>query len=326
MNTRSDGALAAVTGASGFIGEALVLHLLAGGRRVRALVRGPGAASERLRLLGCEIVAGDLDDLRALEALADGAAEVYHCAATLAKTDKELSRRVNVAGTEHVARASLLAGVRRVLYVSSGSVYAASRRADNTYAESVEPEHTASLNNYSRTKWEGECVVRRLAEAEGLRFTIIRPTNVYGLRSRPWFRQWESLLARVPVAFGSVPLDFVYVKDVVAAFVAAAASPAAENEVFNVGHEMIPMREFVAGVGRVTGRRARMLPPAIDRGVCVAADRGFRIATGSQMSPSLVRPAYFPQARARAAFGYSPQYRLLDAIVEMTRDYRAAAA
>ena len=326
MNTHGNDALAAVTGASGFIGEALVLRLLADGRRVRALYRGPGAASERLRLLGCEAVMGDLDDRRALEALADGAGELYHCAATLAKTDKALSHQVNVTGTEHVARAALAAGVRRLLHVSSGSVYAASRRADNTYTESVEPEHTAGLNNYSRTKWEGECVIRRLAGTDGLRFTIIRPTNVYGLRSRPWFRQWESLLARVPVAFGRVPLDFVYVKDVVAAFVAAAASPAAENGVFNIGHEMVPMREFVAEVGCVTGRRARMLPAAIDRGVCAAADRGFRIVTGSQMSPSLVRPAYFPQDNARAAFGYRPQYRLVDAMAEMAREYRRSAA
>jgi len=326
VDTRSSGALAAVTGASGFIGEALVLHLLAAGRRVRALYRAPGAVSERLRLLGCEDVIGDLANERALEALADGADEVYHCAATLAKTDKELSRQTNVAGTERMARAALTAGVRRILYVSSGSVYAASRRADNTYVESVEPEHTAGLNNYSRTKWEGECVIRRLAETDGLHFTIIRPTNVYGLRSKPWFRQWEGLLARVPVAFGRVPLDFVYVKDVVAAFVAAAASPAAENRVFNVGHEMIPMRQFVAEVGRVIGRRARMLPDAIDHGVCVAADRGFRIVTGSQISPSLVRPAYFPQASARAAFGYRPQYRLVDAMAEMAREYRPPAA
>jgi nucleoside-diphosphate-sugar epimerase len=89
---------------------------------------------------------------------------------------------------------------------------------------------------------------------------------------------------------------------------------------------MVPMRQFVAEVGRVIGRRARMLPAAIDRGVCVAADRGFRIVTRSQMSPSLVRPAYFPQARARAVFGYSPQYRLRDGMAEMTREYRPAGA
>jgi nucleoside-diphosphate-sugar epimerase len=324
VNTRSGGALSAVTGASGFIGEALVLHLLARGRRVRVLFRAPVATSERLRPLGCEAVTGDLDDLRALAALADGADVVYHCAATMAKTDPALSHRVNVAGTERMARAAQAAGVRRFVYVSSASVYAASRRDDNTYPEAFEPEYVERLNHYSRTKWEGECVIRRLAGAEGLRFTIIRPTNVYGLRSRPWFTRWETMLRRVPVAFGNVPIDLVYVEDVVTALEEAAAARAAENEVFNIGHEMVTMSRFVRAVGGVIGRATRTLPPRIDRGVCAAVDRGFRAFTRTQMSPSLVRPAFYPHAKARAAFGYLPTYHLLDGMAEMKRLYRAA--
>jgi len=202
-------------------------------------------------------------------------------------------------------------------------VYAASLREDNTYPETFEPEHVESLNNYSRTKYEGEQVVRRLAEREGLRFTIIRPTNIYGLRSRPWFRQWERLLRRLPVAFGEVPIDVVYVKDVVMAMEWAAVSDAAENEAFNIGHEMVKLNRFVGAVGRVIGRSTTTLPPRIDRGVCVAIDRGFTTFTHTRMSPSLVRPAVYPHAKARAAFGYFPQYRLLDGMAEMKRLYHA---
>jgi nucleoside-diphosphate-sugar epimerase len=321
--TRDD-SLAAVTGASGFLGDALVARLITR-RRVRALYRTPTARSAALQGLGCDIVTGNLDDERALAALVEGADEVYHCAATMAKTDPALSHHVNVEGTEHVARAALAAGVRRFVYISSTSVYAASCREDNTYSEAFEPEHVDRLNHYSRTKYEGEGVVRRLAEAEGLRFTIIRPTNIYGLRSRPWFRQWEGMLRRMPVAFGRVPIDVVYVKDVVMALEWAAASQAALNEVFNVGHEMVRMSDFVSAVACVIGRDTRTLPPRVDRGVCVAIDRGFSVFTHTQMSPSLVRPAYYPHAKARAAFGYFPQYRLLDGMAEMKRFYHDAA-
>jgi nucleoside-diphosphate-sugar epimerase len=324
VNSRSSGALAAVTGASGFIGEALVLHLLARGRRVRALYRAPSGPSAALAQHGCSLVPGDLDDDRALASLVDGADEVYHCAATMAKSDAALSHRVNVLGTEHVARAALAAGVRRLVYVSSTSVHAASRRDDNTYPETFEPEHVERLNHYSRTKYEGERAVRRLAEAEGLRFTIIRPTNVYGLRSRPWFTQWEHLLRRVPVAFGDVPIDLVYVKDVVMALEEAASSPAAENEVFNVGHEMVKLSHFVKAVAFVIGRSAKTLPPRVDHGVRAAIDRGFQAFTRTQMSPSLVRPAIYPHAKAHAVFGYAPQYRLPDGMAEMKRLYGAA--
>jgi nucleoside-diphosphate-sugar epimerase len=318
-----DDRVAAVTGAGGFLGDALVARLITR-RHVRALYRAPSERSTLLQGRGCEVVLGDLDSDRALASLVDGADEVYHCAATMAKSDPALSHHVNVEGTLRVARAALAAGVRRFVYVSSTSVYAASHRTDNTYPEAFEPEHVERLNNYSRTKYEGERVVRRLAEGEGLRFTIIRPTNIYGLRSRPWFRQWESLLRRVPVAFGSVPIDVVYVKDVVMALEWAAVSDAAENEVFNIGHEMVKMSQFVGAVGCVIGRETTTLPPKVDRGVCVAIDRGFSTITRTKMSPSLVRPALYPHAKARALFGYFPQYRLLDGMAEMKRLYRAA--
>jgi len=316
------GGVAAVTGASGFLGEALVNRLLTT-RRVRAFFRASCDASRALRARACEIVIGDLDNHDALAALVAGAEEVYHCAATMAKTDPALSQRVNVAGTEHVARAAVKAGVRRFVYVSSTSVYAASRRDDNTYTEAFEPENTRRLNHYSRSKYEGERVVRRLGADEGLGFTIVRPTNVYGLRSRPWFKRWEGLLRRVPVAFGNVSIDVVYVNDVVMALEDAAASPAAENGVFNIGHEMIPLSRFVSAVGGVIGRTKRTLPPRIDRAVCVAVDRGFQVFTRTMMSPSLVQPARYPHDRARAVFGYSPRYSLPDGMAEIERLYRA---
>jgi nucleoside-diphosphate-sugar epimerase len=273
---------------------------------------------------GCEVVIGDLDDERALAALVDGADVVHHCAATLAKTDPSLSHRVNVTGTARVARAALAAGTRRFVYVSSSSVFAASRREDNTFAEDIEPMNVGRLNNYSRTKYEGELVVRRLGDEQGLRFTIIRPTNIYGLRSRPWFRQWERVLRRVPVAFGNIPIDLVYVRDVVEALVMAAAAPAAEHDVFNIGHEMVNMNRLILEIGRVTGRRARLLPPWMDRGVCVAVDRAFRAFTGSTLSPSLVRPMYYPHVKAVRAFGYTPRFALSDGFAELARLYAPA--
>jgi nucleoside-diphosphate-sugar epimerase len=208
------------------------------------------------------------------------------------------------------------------VYVSSASVYAASRRGDGTYPETFEPERVDRLNHYSRTKYEGECAVRRLAETDGLRFTIIRPTNVYGLRSRPWFERWAQILRRVPVAFGEVPIDLVYVEDVVRALEDAASSPAAANEVFNLGHEMVTLSRFVSAVGFVIGRKTKTLPARVDRGVCVAIDRLFTAFTRTEMSPSLLRPAFYPHAKARAAFGYSPRHRLVDAIAQMRRLYR----
>ena len=312
--------VSAVTGASGFLGEALVSRLLAHGG-VRALFRQPSERSNAWRQRGCEAVIGDLDNGQALKALVDGAEVVYHCAATLAKTDPSHSQRVNVAGTGHAARAALAAGCRRFVYVSSTSVYAATRREDNTFTEDIEPENVGRLNNYSRTKYEGELLLQTLALEQGLAYTIIRPTNIYGLRSGPWFRQWERVLGLVPVAFGDIPIDLVYVEDVVEAMVAAVSCPAAEHEAFNVGHEMVKMSRLIMEVGRVTGRRARALPPWIDRALCAAVDRSFRVFTGSTLSPSLVRPVYYPHAKANRMFGYQPRFPLAEGFAEVARLY-----
>jgi nucleoside-diphosphate-sugar epimerase len=313
--------VAAVTGAGGFLGEALVNRLHTD-FNLRILFRQSTAQSDAWKQQGCRIIIGDLDNDAALAELVEGAEVVYHCAATFAKTTPALSDRVNVRGTENIARVALVGGARRFVYVSSTSVYAATKRSDKTMTEEFEPENINRLNNYSRTKYEGELVVKRLAHEEGLRYTIIRPTNIYGIRSKPWFRQWESLLGKVPIAIGDIPIDLVYIDDVVEAMVMAAESPQAEGEVFNVGHEMVKMSRFIGEIGRVTGHRAWDLPFVVDRGLCFAVDRLFRLFTGTTISPSLIRLVYYPHTKARRLFGYTPRFTITEGLADLARIYR----
>jgi nucleoside-diphosphate-sugar epimerase len=314
----------AVTGAGGFLGEALLEKLAAEGE-VRALFRRKDKRSTLWAARGCRIILGSLEDEQSLGELVRGAETVYHCAATMVKGDARLSRQVNVLGTENVARAALAAGVRRFLYVSSISVYSATRRPGDTLTEEIEPENMGRLNNYARTKYEGELVVRRLGAEQGLPYTIIRPTNIYGIRSGPWFRQWARLLRRIPFAIGDIPIDAVYVDDVVDALIAAGRSPAAENQVFNIGHEMVQMNRIILEIGRVTGRRVRLLPRGLDGFLRLAVDRIYRGATGAHLSPNLARPAYYPYTKANEAFGYAPRVKLADGFARMAGLYRASS-
>ncbi len=315
----------AVTGASGFLGEVLLEHLVPTGR-TRVLHRRIDERVARWSGEGTEIVIGDLDDMRALESFVRGVDTVYHCAATMQKNDADLSRRVNIVGTENVVRAAAAAQVRRFVYVSSISVYAATQRYGSILTEAIEPERVRRLNNYGRTKYEGELVVRRLGRARGLSYTIIRPTNIYGPRSGPWFLQWERTLRRLPIAIGDLPIDLVYVDDVVDAMIQAAHAPGAEDQVFNVGHEMIPMNRFILEVARVTGQHARTIPPSLDRLLRAAIDRLYRVATRKHMSMSLVRPGYYPHLKARELFGYSPQVTLAQGFERITQWYRSSQA
>lgn len=166
--------------------------------------------------------------------------------------------------------------------------------------------------------------MRRVACELGLSWVILRPTNVYGRRSGPWFRQWERRLTIVPLAIGHTPIDLVYVDDVVEVMVMAAAASAAGGEVFNVGHEMVPMNRLIAEIGRLTGHPARVVPQVLDRPLCSVVDRLFRLSTGSVLSPSLARPAYYPHAKAARMLGYAPRFRLPEAFADMARSKKAS--
>ena len=313
----------AVTGASGFFGRALEPQLAALGR-VRGLFRAPSESSERWRAAGHEVVFGDLADTSALDVLVAGADVVHHLAARISKDDPAESHRVNVEGTERVARAACAAGVRRLVYVSSISVYAATEGGPATVTEEVEPRHIERLNPYSATKYRGEEVVRRLADrAEGPEFTIVRPTNVYGPWGRSWFLDWVRRLDRLPVVIGgNVEVDLVHVDDVAAALIQAAASDSAAGETLHIGHERLTLGEYGARIGAVMGHRVRQLPRPLDYVVRVAIERGHRLLKGDRMSTPLTRVVRYPHDKAERMIGYSPAITLDAGLESVARWYR----
>ena len=312
--------LIAVTGATGFIGSGLV-EVLVPAARVRALIRRRGAQAEALERGGVEVVSGDLAEPEPATSLVRGADVVIHCAAQMGLVDPARSYAINVIATERLARAARAAGVGRFIYVSSISVFGGTHRPKNVITEDDEPEDTEHLNAYAATKYLGE---RRLREAAGseLSWTIIRPTNVYGIGSGPWFRNWVRAILRFPIAIGDLTIDVVYVDDVAQALRYAAAMTPGENHVLHVGHEMVKLNRYVQRVGEVVGRRVRTLPPRIDAWVRWGIERGYRFLSGRHMSMALTRSVRYPHARAEAVLGYAPRIQLEDGVRMMAEQHR----
>lgn len=151
----TDGQLVAVTGATGFVGQAV---LMAAGRQqieVRALTR----RKQRLRG-GVEWVDGDLSDKAALKRLMEGASAVIHIAGVVNAPDPAGFEEGNVQGTLRVIEAAHAMGVSRMVHVSSLSAR--------------EPQ----LSVYGASKLRGEKLVR----ASGLDWTVVRPPAVFGPR------------------------------------------------------------------------------------------------------------------------------------------------
>src|SRR5262245_23417655 len=109
-----------LTGATGFVGAAVLRSLIAAGHNVRALVR-PNSDHRNLSGVDCEIVTGDLADPESLRSAVKGCETVFHVAADyrIWVPDRAKMNRVNVQGTVDLIRAATAADVSRIVYTSS---------------------------------------------------------------------------------------------------------------------------------------------------------------------------------------------------------------
>ncbi len=214
--------LAAVTGATGFLGRYVVRALAARGWRVRILARRT-VTHPQLADIALETVSGDLADRRALAALVDGAEAVIHAAGLIKAPNAAAFRAVNVEGTAHLAAA--VAEARpgaRVLLVSS--------------LAAREPR----LSDYARTKRAGE---EQLGALLGRRtaWTIVRPCAIYGPWDRETLAVFRALRRRVffRPAGTRARVTLIHAEDVAAA-IAALADRGPANAIFELTDERTP--------------------------------------------------------------------------------------
>jgi NADH dehydrogenase len=295
----------AVTGATGFLGQAISRALRAGGFGVRGLLRTPSDVSRTLATEGVQFVDGDLAAAGALDQLCKGADTVIHCAAYKPKKQPATSELINVQGTRDVLGAAQRNGVRRFVYISSISVYRGTPQADGVYTEALRPVLNPRLNPYAYTKLAGEHAVEEMCGASGPQFVILRPTNVYGAGSLSWDESVAATLRTWHVKFGRMPFDFVSIADVAAATVAAVTSDVA-NETFNISGEMVEHRAFCTWIAEQRNIRAISLPPPIDWTVRWSL-RLMEKLTGTIRGMDYTRAAHYPHDKATRLLGYHPR-------------------
>ena len=256
-----------VTGATGFIGSAVVRRLLARGRAVRALVE-PGASTANLDGLDVELVPGDVLDRDAVGRAIAGCDAVHHLAAIYALwlPDEKIIYDVNVRGTQHVLFAAMKAGVRKVVHTSSIAaigVPAPGQLADETFAFNYWRHGSA----YIRSKYLSDQDAQRFAR-EGVPVTIVCPAFPFGERDlapTPTGRFIvEALHRRVPgyTAGGFCAVD---VDDVAECHVLA-DEKGAIGERYIAGAHNVTYKDFYDAVTRVAGLpriRVKLPTPAV---------------------------------------------------------------
>jgi dihydroflavonol-4-reductase len=247
-----------VTGGTGFIGGAVVRQLRGRGDDVVALVRNPVKAAP-LEELGCTLVAGDLNDERAIRAGMAGCDAVIHAAAVyevgIPASERASMREANVGGTERVLGAALEVGVAKVVYVSTVGAFGDThgRVVDETY------EHPAGsfTSEYEKTKWEAHQVAKRLI-GEGLPGVIVQPGGVYGPgdTSSIGVLLDQFLSGKMPlIPFPELGICLTHVEDISAGIILA-LDKGKVGEAYILSGPVTTVREAIGVVAAATGKRA----------------------------------------------------------------------
>ncbi len=272
-----------VTGAAGFIGSRLVDALLIQGHRVIGIddfdpwydpMRKRANLAHATGHPAFTLVEADLAaepgvplDLDSLTDLLGGAAVVFHLAGRPGVQDSwgvgfaaSVERNIHV--SQRVYEAALAAGVGRVVYASSSSVYGAS-------SPSGPDREPAPVSPYGVSKLAGEHLAA-VYRARGLPVTSLRYFTVYGPRQRPDMAMHRLFLATEPHGptfvqrgDGTQRREFTHVDDVVAATIAAGRSPSARDATIDVGGgSSVALLEVIDAVERIAAApvRRRVLP------------------------------------------------------------------
>jgi dTDP-glucose 4,6-dehydratase len=324
-----------VTGATGFVMANLVRHLAEAGHDVVAVDLNPPDAALRQFLGGqrgaVEFHQVDVTDRAGVHALIGGIRPdraVHGAAITAIPPDAERRRfvetaSVNVIGTLNVVSALADAGTRRIVAISSGSVYG--RRNDMTPIAEEDGKDPRAL--YPMTKWAGDMLARRFAEVHGLSLAVARLASPFG----PFERDTGSRPLLSPIAYwagaairgeslvvagdASYERDAIYAPDIASGIATMLLADRLPHDAYNVGWGRgTSAKDTVAAIGRIIpGMKVEWRPDE----------------PSPWFSPTNVPRGPLEIERLRSNLGWRPRFDInsgLTAYIEWLREARRVAS
>jgi dihydroflavonol-4-reductase len=302
-----------VTGASGFLGSAIVRQLLQAGRQVRVLVR---PTSPRINLAGLpvETMEGDLRDTTSLSRAMVSIQFVFHVAADYrlwARNPQDIVHS-NVEGTRNLMSAALRAGVERIVYTSSVATLK-SRLDGGASDETFRLDPQAAIGAYKYSKVVAERVVEAMVAEHNLPAVMVNPSTPIGprdVRPTPTGRIIvEAAAGRMP-AYVDTGLNLVHVEDVAAGHLAALEKGRC-GERYILGGENVLLGDMLREIARQVGRPPprlrlprRLIFPIAYAAEAIAYFSGrepFVTTTGLRLAKDRM---FFTSAKAERELGY----------------------
>ncbi|MDH2917883.1 MAG: SDR family oxidoreductase [Sideroxydans sp.] len=304
-----------VTGANGFVGQALCAALRERGEVVRAAVRVASGAEQ----IAVGEISANTDWTNALH----GVDVVIHLAARVHVMNDTSSdpldefRKVNLHGTENLARQAAAAGIQRFVYVSSIKV-----NGEQTMGAAFSESDTANPQDpYGVSKWEAEQALHRVAQETGLEVVIVRPPLVYGAGVKGNFISLFAAINKglpLPLAAAHNARSLVYVGNLVGALITCATHPNAAGKTYLVSDGAdISTATLVREIAHALQRpnRSFYFPPSVLRAIASLLGKSAQV-------DRLFGSLQIDSQKIRTELGWTPPYTLQQGLQTTADWYR----
>jgi nucleoside-diphosphate-sugar epimerase len=309
-----------VTGASGFVGNRLTAELLQRGHTVRVALRDTKqVVAEKAESTLIADINAETDWTDALH----GMDTVFHLAARVHVMKDDSSdplaefRKVNLYGTENLARQAARAGVKRLVYVSSIKVNGEGTEGTSYTETDIADPH----DPYGVSKWEAEQALHRIAQETGLEVVIVRPPLVYGPGVKGNFISLFAAIDKgypLPLAGARNARSLVYVGNLVDALIACATRVEAAGQTYLVSDgDAVSTAELVSDIARALERKDRSFyfPPGVLHAVAGLLGKSAQV-------DRLFGSLRVDSSKLRQQLGWTQPYTLQQGLEETARWYR----
>ena len=311
---------ALITGATGFVGQAMCRKLLACGWNVSGTIRPalhdmselpPGVAPCSVGSLG-----PGTDWRKALsgiDVIVHLAARVHIMKETAEDSLMEF-RQVNTHATERLARMAAQTGVRRLVFLSTIKVNGEST-GNQAFTETDAPN---PQDNYALSKWEAEQALKRVAAETGLDLVVLRSPMVYGpVVKGNFLRLLQAVQRGMPLPFASIRnrRSIVFLGNLVEAIIICMTHTQAKGKTYLVSDdEQISTAELISRIARALGRPARLWPFPAEL-LRIAA----MLAGKSTEADRLLNSLLVDSSKIRSELGWKPSASLDQGLAETAR-------
>ena len=317
-----------ITGASGFLGRAVAVEILAAGHEVTCLQRRPSGVP------GVTDALGSITDTAHVAAAAVGMHAIVHLAAKVSLAgDPAEFETVNVGGTRVLLDAARQAGVARFVYISSPSVAHAGVSLEGSDAAPADPSH--ARGDYARTKARAE-LLALAADSADLRVVAVRPHLVWGPGDTQLVARIveRARAGRLPLlGHGAALIDSTYVDNAATAIRSALERvDAVHGQAYVISNgEPRPVAELLGGMCLAAGvpAPAWRVPASVARAAGSVIERAWALRPGSDEPPmtrflaeQLSTAHWFDQRRTRADLQWTPQVSLDEGFARLAASYR----